>query len=444
MAITASAHNPPAGEPTTTHNIQPVFVAGNPTECAGITGFQESFRINQPADGTFTDPNFPSFSITLTEPSEVPPLGGAHHGDETFDFVASGGSVKGMIVKGGPDANRYIWPGSGVTADTYLHAPINASNDRYYGLSHIDVCYNVRTQLQIVKTAVDDEITIGEAPQFDITVTNIGTVTAINVDIDDTLPTVGSPWTDNKAECTVTGGVTLHCDIASLAPAASFTVRVTGTAMTADDCGELLDNTAFADADNADEVNDDAEIDVVCAAIRILKNSTKGGAVSNAGAVFSVEGPSPSLTTFNVTDDTTAAAPDEDADIGEVCVGDLAVGSYTVNEVTPPAGYGDASEADIVVVAAAGTNCSTNLPSGTGVATFTNPPLLDIIAAFRDAGSGEVTIVSIVCTGAGVNNNTLDGTPLTGWDASQINTDIEFVDSGDGTMTLSCDIKVDP
>ena len=70
-------------------------------------------------------------------------------------------------------------------------------------------------------------------------------------------------------------------------------------------------------------------------ALKILKNSTKGGAVSQPGAVFSYDGSS-------VTDNGTG---DEDSTVGEVCVSGLALGDYTVEETTPPPGYGDATRA---------------------------------------------------------------------------------------------------
>ena len=93
-------------------------------------------------------------------------------------------------------------------------------------------------------------------------------------------------------------------------------------------------------------------------ALAIVKNSTKGGAVSNAGAVFSYNG-------TNV-EDNGADGVDKDPAIGSVCVSGLATGNYTVNEESPPPGYGDApaSEDDQVVTVVTGTNCSGNLPGG--------------------------------------------------------------------------------
>ena len=70
-------------------------------------------------------------------------------------------------------------------------------------------------------------------------------------------------------------------------------------------------------------------------ALTILKNSTKGGAVTTAGAVFSYDGAS-------VTDNGTG---DEDSDVGEICVSGLDLGDYLVDETSPPPGYGGGSEA---------------------------------------------------------------------------------------------------
>ena len=48
-----------------------------------------------------------------------------------------------MIVKGGPNANSYAYPG-GSSGDTGLHSPFNGP-DKYYGLSHVDFCWNDQT-----------------------------------------------------------------------------------------------------------------------------------------------------------------------------------------------------------------------------------------------------------------------------------------------------------
>jgi hypothetical protein len=161
-------------------------------------------------------------------------------------------------------------------------------------------------------------------------------------------------------------------------------------------------------------------------ALKILKNSSKGGAVATAGAVFSYDSSS-------VTDNGTG---DEDSTVGVVCVSGLAPGDYTVNETSPPSGYAGAplSEANQTVTVASGTNCTSNLPGASATATFTNPPLSDIQVNFRDGGSGE-TSATITCdntTGTGSN------TAATGWDTSRTVTDVS------APTTINCTIVIDP
>jgi hypothetical protein len=163
-------------------------------------------------------------------------------------------------------------------------------------------------------------------------------------------------------------------------------------------------------------------------ALKILKNSTKGGAVSQAGAVFSYDGSS-------VTDNGTG---DEDPDVGEVCVSGLATGDYTVDETSPPPGYGGDTGGPQTVTVVTGTNCTNNQPTGTGVATFTNPPLADIQVNFRDGGSGETSATSITCANTGT---TPDTAPATGWDDSVTHEGISIDPS---PRTVTCTIVIDP
>lgn len=159
-------------------------------------------------------------------------------------------------------------------------------------------------------------------------------------------------------------------------------------------------------------------------ALRILKNSTKGGAVTTAGAVFSYDG-------HSVTDN---GAGDEDSDIGQVCVSGLDLGDYLVDETSPPPGYGGASEAPQTVTVVNGTNCTDNQPGPGATATFTNPPLSDIQVNFRDGGSGETSAV-ISCdntTGTGSD------TPATGWDTSRTVLGVE------APTVVTCTITIDP
>jgi hypothetical protein len=135
MLAPAAAQSINSGEPTTTEFVQPVGLPGNPSLMEGCFRIDEDdiYEGNTIASG-FGD----GFSITLTVPSDNPPTPRLY-GGPTFDFSTSGGVVEYMVVKGGPNANGYTWD-PGVTEDTYLHSPVGPNN-KYYGLSHIDVCY---------------------------------------------------------------------------------------------------------------------------------------------------------------------------------------------------------------------------------------------------------------------------------------------------------------
>lgn len=163
-------------------------------------------------------------------------------------------------------------------------------------------------------------------------------------------------------------------------------------------------------------------------ALKILKNSTKGGAVTNPGAVFSYDGTS-------VTDNGTG---DQDPDVGEVCVSGLSLGDYDVTETSPPPGYADAPGDAQTVTVVSGTNCTDNQPTGAAVATFTNAPLADIQVNFRDGGSGETSLTSMTCENTGVTPDT--GT-ATGWDDTITHEGIAIDPS---PRTVTCTIVIDP
>ena len=182
-----------------------------------------------------------------------------------------------------------------------------------------------RPGLQISKTP-DGDVTVnaGEDGTFTIAVTNAGSGPANNVDIDDVFP--GTGWTLISAtkagnplpagdSCAITGGNTLHCDIAVLAPGENVVV-VLRRATTAADCagdtgtGIKLDNgsltpdpsdDATADADNNPPVTDPGHIIVRCPDASVSKTPDNGTVNACSDAVFTItvtaNGPG---TSFNV------------------------------------------------------------------------------------------------------------------------------------------------
>lgn len=294
----------------------------------------------------------------------------------------------------------------------------------------------------IVKTEDAATVNAGSNIGFTITVTNTGAADATGVTISDPLPGgSGIDWSESpdSPSCSISGSPpteTLNCGPVTLAAGGgSISVHVQ-SATTAASCG-VYNNTATFTSTNAGTGSDSASVTVQCGAIRILKDSVKSGRVANAGAVFSITGSGISGS-LSVTDDTTTAAPDEDADIGEVCVSGLVPGAtYTVTETTAPSGY--APESGSKTVVAVNGNCSS---SGLNTVTFTNPPLFDIQVNFKDGGSGETSIgPGTAVIDCNTTTGTESTTAATGWDESLTVTGVRLTSA---TMTITCTIPVDP
>jgi hypothetical protein len=109
--------------------------------CAQLIPGALELRINAPADGPFS---VNGFTVNLDVRNLTVDHTG-HAGDQTgsqvFDFTATGGVVTAVAVKGGPDTQFFDYRPNGVTSGTALHAPVNPSNQNFYGLSHISFCY---------------------------------------------------------------------------------------------------------------------------------------------------------------------------------------------------------------------------------------------------------------------------------------------------------------
>ena len=86
------------------------------------------------------------------------------------------------------------------------------------------------TTLSIVKTPDNATFNIGDQLTFTLVVKNTGHDTAIDVQLDDPLPTTGgltwSVFSTSAGSCTINASQVLHCDLGNLAPSASATVVV--------------------------------------------------------------------------------------------------------------------------------------------------------------------------------------------------------------------------
>jgi hypothetical protein len=221
--------------------------------------------------------------------------------------------------------------------------------------------------------------------------------------------------------------------------------QLTGLTCAASDLshGSTIDSTSTSTGSATYTVKADDTIDctftnsVVKGALKILKKSSKSGNnVLKAGAEFCYSG-STGCSTTGVTDN---GSGDSDSAIGSICVADVAIGTYYVNETKPPTGYGSSSDTNQSVTVVGGTNCSSNLPGAGATATLNDPPLADIQVNFRDGGSGETGLDEpLACTGNSTGSSST--TAATGWDSSLT---ISGIEAGSSVITVTCTIKIDP
>lgn len=195
MAAAVGDAGSPSGD-----GIQPTALAGN-RNCAPGDGEFE-LRIQSPADGPFTHAAS-GFTITLDVRSTAE--------GQVFDYIASGGTIFHIYVKAGPDTNLYDYGAAGSDgADTNLHGTVNPSNGRYYGLSHISICFN-DTASPSLTTQASAAITIGG------TIHDVATLSGATSDAGGTI--TFALYGPDDATCSGTNLV---------ATDASFTVAVSG------------------------------------------------------------------------------------------------------------------------------------------------------------------------------------------------------------------------
>jgi LPXTG-motif cell wall-anchored protein len=122
VALAGAASAVPTGS-----GVEPTYVTGNPG-CADIAP--------EGADWTEAKLDFD------------PPAGDYTRGDLKITIVKSAtgldwttdADVAAVIMKGGPNAHVYAYPGIDDTSDTGLRPPANPNNQADYGISHVTFC----------------------------------------------------------------------------------------------------------------------------------------------------------------------------------------------------------------------------------------------------------------------------------------------------------------
>ena len=228
MTAAAGAPGSPSGD-----GIQPTALDGNRNCAAGDGEFE--LRINAPGDGTFTH-TATGFTITLDVRTTAE--------GQVFDYTSSGGTISHIYVKAGPDTNLYAYGAAGSDGvDTNLHGTVNPSNGRYYGLSHISICFDDTATPAIVTQVSDATITIGDSVTDTATlsggVSPTGTITFNVYGPDDATCTGSSVFTDTV---TVNGNGNYTSD--------SFTPTAVGTYRWIASYGGDANNAAVSGACN--------------------------------------------------------------------------------------------------------------------------------------------------------------------------------------------------
>lgn len=108
----------------------PVLYQGNPN-CSTL-GFNRSYKIDPPVAGVDVK-TFPSVGTLTT----------TINSNGSVNFLSAPAFVRAFIVKGGPNANVYFYdPASAV--GNGLVTPLN-DNGQPYGLSHVEMCYQLQS-----------------------------------------------------------------------------------------------------------------------------------------------------------------------------------------------------------------------------------------------------------------------------------------------------------
>jgi hypothetical protein len=277
---------------TTGPAVPPVFEPGNPT-CTAL-GYDLGFKPQPepPPSGTYT---FPGTTETVTIVS-----------DGTYFSWTSTLGIDAVIVKGGPNANVYKYDPESY-GDAGLSSPINDSNGKPYGISHIEFCYDFN--LEVTKTAdakftrtyswtIDKSV----APAAHVGLPGDKFASDYSVAVDQTVADTDfmvagtitvknpSPFTVEFGITDVVGGTpaTVNCDTYILAPGASTTCSYTAS----------FGNTNPGDGTNTATI--------------VSKNDAVAGATASASYTFK-----PVVTgyeTVNVTDSVKGALGSTSAD----------------------------------------------------------------------------------------------------------------------------------
>ncbi len=309
----------------------------------------------------------------------------------TFTFSASGTRTYAQSFECDADAgthtNTVSTQGFVSTATVSTPAPASATVTVACPTSDVTV----------VKTADDATVDAGSAVGFTMTVTNMGSGTATEASLSDSLP-AGVDWaidSQSWSSCSITGPVgdqTLSCDFGSLAAQAATEVHVTA-ATGPGACGTLV-NTATVSASNEPSSaggnnSSSASIGITCPDVAVVKTADASTVITGGmvGFTMTVTNLGPGTATGAMLFDSLPGAIDwsvgDPSGIGcsingpvsaeqLVCnVGTLPMGAQVTVRVLGVAGQGVCGALLNTVVASATNESSSALANNSSTATAT-------------------------------------------------------------------------
>ena len=281
-----------------------------------FTSFIAETRSSQSTDATLSDfagGQF-SFCVPPTIATQVKhdgqstgSLGTINKGDSVTDtatLTGSKGTVTGSVEfftcfnasavpdcsTGGTSRGTKTLSGGSATSDAFTPSAKGfycyrveytppAEGSHYLAASHTNKtteCFKVvEAHIAITKKANPaGPVSAGDTVGFDITVTNDGDGTALNVHVSDPLPAgidwaAGAPTGDTSGvSCAIAAG-SLTCDDASMAAGDSFSVHISG-ATGPEDCGTIT-NKASVTTSNDGSADATDSVDVLCPDVKVTK-----------------------------------------------------------------------------------------------------------------------------------------------------------------------------
>jgi uncharacterized repeat protein (TIGR01451 family)/fimbrial isopeptide formation D2 family protein len=262
----------------TTSSASTVDFGGTVTDTATFSGS------DGPVTGTST--------FFICTPAQVTaagcPSGGTQVGSPVTISAGSATSSAYTVGLTSAAVGKYCWRA--------VYTPDASS--QYLAGSHTNAtteCFTVNpATIDIVKVANPvGPVNAGDPIGFDITVTNTGTGTALNVAVNDPLP-AGVDWTlgtvTGGASCLITGPVgteVLGCTKASLAAGASFSAHISGPTDAAD-CPTVTNVDAHVTTTNDGDDHASASVTVNCPDVTVAKTPDDGSINAGSTAQFTI------------------------------------------------------------------------------------------------------------------------------------------------------------